>query len=68
VPVKVVSDILGHRSPATTSIYARVALDRLREIALPVPLCLLRKGTNIPCIAIRLFRNPSLPPRATRVS
>ncbi len=36
-PVKVAGDILGHRSPAVMSTYARVALDRLREIALPVP-------------------------------
>jgi integrase/recombinase XerD len=35
--LKVVGDILGHRSPAVTSTYVRVALDRLREIALPVP-------------------------------
>jgi site-specific recombinase XerD len=36
-PVKVVADILGHRRPAATSAYARVALDRLREMALSVP-------------------------------
>lgn len=36
-PVPVVSDILGHRSPAVLSTYARVALDRLRAMALPVP-------------------------------
>jgi integrase len=34
---KVVSDILGHRSPSSTSVYVRVALRRLRAIALPVP-------------------------------
>jgi len=35
--LKVVGDILGHRSPAVTSRYVRVAIDRLREVALPVP-------------------------------
>ena len=35
--VKVVSDILGHRSPSSTSVYVRVALRRLRAVALPVP-------------------------------
>jgi integrase len=35
--LKVVSDILGHRRPASTSVYVRVALRRLREVALPVP-------------------------------
>ena len=35
--VKVVSDILGHRSSSPTSVYVRVALERLRAVALPVP-------------------------------
>ena len=35
--VKVVSDILGHRSSSSTSVYVRVALKRLRGVALPVP-------------------------------
>jgi integrase/recombinase XerD len=35
--IKVVSDILGHRSSSSTSIYVRVALKRLRAVALPVP-------------------------------
>lgn len=34
---KVVGDILGHRRPSSTSVYVRVALRRLRAIALPVP-------------------------------
>jgi site-specific recombinase XerD len=34
---KVVSDILGHRHPSSTSAYVRVALRRLRPLALPVP-------------------------------
>jgi site-specific recombinase XerD len=38
-PPKVVSDILGHRCPESISAYARVALDRLRELALEVPRC-----------------------------
>lgn len=35
--LKVVSEILGHRSSSSTSVYVRVALRRLRGIALPVP-------------------------------
>ena len=35
--VKIVSDILGHRSSSSTSVYVRVALERLRAVALPVP-------------------------------
>lgn len=35
--IKIVSDILGHRSSSSTSIYVRVALRRLRTVALPVP-------------------------------
>jgi integrase/recombinase XerD len=36
--IKVVSDILGHRSSSSTSIYVRVAMRRLRSVGLPVPL------------------------------
>jgi site-specific recombinase XerD len=35
--IKVVSDILGHRSSSSTSVYVRVALKRLRTVALQVP-------------------------------
>lgn len=35
--IKVVSDILGHRSPSSTSVYVRVAFKRLRTVGLPVP-------------------------------
>ncbi len=35
--IKVVSDILGHRRSSSTSVYVRVALRRLRAVALPVP-------------------------------
>jgi integrase len=35
--IKVVSEILGHRSSSSTSVYVRVALKRLRAVALPVP-------------------------------
>lgn len=34
---KIVSDILGHRDPGSTSAYIRIATERLRHIALPVP-------------------------------
>lgn len=36
-PLKVIGDILGHRSCQTTRIYVRTALTRLRQLALPVP-------------------------------
>lgn len=35
--VKIVSEILGHRSASSTSVYVRVALKRLRSVSLPVP-------------------------------
>jgi site-specific recombinase XerD len=34
---KVLSDILGHRDPESSSAYIRVATERLRRMALPVP-------------------------------
>jgi site-specific recombinase XerD len=37
VSQKIVSDILGHRRPSSTSVYIRVALHRLRLVSLPVP-------------------------------
>ena len=36
-PPKVLSSILGHRNPESTSAYTRVAVKRLRGVALPVP-------------------------------
>jgi len=36
-PVRVLSDILGHRDPDSTSTYTRVAVERLRGVTLPVP-------------------------------
>ena len=36
-PCRTRSDILGHRSSSSTSVYVRVALKRLRTVALPVP-------------------------------
>ena len=35
--LKVVSEILGHRSSSSTSVYVRVALKRVRGVGLPVP-------------------------------
>ena len=37
ISLKVIGDILGHRSCQTTRIYVRTALSRLRQLALPVP-------------------------------
>ena len=36
-PPRVLSSILGHLDPESTSVYTRVAVERLRGIALPVP-------------------------------
>jgi integrase/recombinase XerD len=36
-PPKLIGDILGHRHPESTSAYLRVATERLRQMALPVP-------------------------------
>ena len=36
-PARVLSDILGHRDPESTSVYTRVAVERLRGLALPLP-------------------------------
>jgi integrase/recombinase XerD len=36
-PPRVLSSILGHRDPESTSAYTRVAIERLRGMALPVP-------------------------------
>jgi site-specific recombinase XerD len=35
--LKVIGDILGHRSAQTTRVYVRTALSRLRQLALPIP-------------------------------
>jgi integrase/recombinase XerD len=36
-PLKTIGDILGHRSPASTSTYLRLATEDLREVPLAVP-------------------------------
>jgi integrase/recombinase XerD len=36
-PLKTIGDILGHRSPASTSTYLRLATEDLREVPLPIP-------------------------------
>jgi integrase/recombinase XerD len=43
-PLKVIGDLLGHRSPESTTVYLRLATEDLRTVALPVP-------TPIPAIA-----------------
>jgi site-specific recombinase XerD len=35
--LKVISDIMGHRRVSSTSVYVRVALKKLRHVALRVP-------------------------------
>lgn len=36
-PIKEVADLLGHRSIDTTSIYVKVAVPQLADVALPFP-------------------------------
>ncbi len=38
LPPKIIGDILGHQDPKSTSKYLRVSIERLRELALDVPL------------------------------
>jgi integrase/recombinase XerD len=37
VPLKTIGDVLGHRSPESTTVYLRLATEDLRTVALPVP-------------------------------
>lgn len=37
VPFKTIGDLLGHRSPASTTVYLKLATDDLRSVALEVP-------------------------------
>jgi len=37
VPLKTIGDVLGHRSPESTTAYLRLAIEDLRTVALPVP-------------------------------
>jgi integrase/recombinase XerD len=37
VPLKAISDILGHRSPSSTDIYLKLATEDLRDVGLEVP-------------------------------
>jgi integrase/recombinase XerD len=36
-PVKIIGDLLGHRTVESTSTYLRLAIEDLRDVALPVP-------------------------------
>ena len=36
-PLKIIGDLLGHRSPESTAVYLRLATEDLREVALPLP-------------------------------
>ena len=37
VPLKTIGDVLGHRSPESTTVYLRLATEDLRTVALPLP-------------------------------
>ena len=47
VGIKAIGDALGHRDIASTSVYLRLNVDELREVALPVPAAL-AGGPSIP--------------------
>jgi integrase/recombinase XerD len=36
-PIKTIGDLLGHRTLESTWTYLRLAIDDLRDVALPVP-------------------------------
>jgi len=36
--MKTIGDVLGHRSPESTTTYLRLATEDLRTVALPVPI------------------------------
>jgi len=62
VPLKAIGDALGHRDMESTSVYIRLDVDALREVALPVP-------ATVPGDSIALVSVSSLPRlRATRPS
>jgi site-specific recombinase XerD len=42
--LKTIGDLLGHRRPESTANYIRLATDQLREVGLPVPRTLAKKG------------------------
>jgi len=43
-PLKTIGDLLGHRRPESTAGYLRLATDQLREVSLPVPPPLIKRG------------------------
>jgi site-specific recombinase XerD len=36
-PLKTIGDLLGHRSTESTCVYLRLAVEDLRDVALPLP-------------------------------
>ena len=36
-PMKTIGDVLGHRNAESTCVYLRLAIDDLREVAIPLP-------------------------------
>ena len=36
-PLKIIGDLMGHRSPESTAVYLRLATEDLRGVALPLP-------------------------------
>ena len=36
-PMKIIGDVLGHRSASSTSVYLKLAIEDLRDVALEIP-------------------------------
>jgi integrase/recombinase XerD len=47
IPLKTIGDLLGHRSTESTSMYLRLAIEDLRDVALPVPTIKKNDGTEV---------------------
>jgi len=47
LPLKTIGDLLGHRSPESTSAYLRLATDDLRDVALHVPTFIKRQKEGL---------------------
>jgi integrase len=37
VPIKVIGDVMGHRSVQSTTVYLKLDLEELRQVAVPIP-------------------------------
>ena len=45
--LKTIGDLLGHRTLESTCVYLRLAIDDLRDVALPLPAAVDRSGPEV---------------------